>query len=281
MNSEKFSQIFSPFRRYRNYIQRIFFIFCILTFAWASPAFASYINFSTTLSAKVEGDSLSISIATTNKGNESAFNVQAELIAGGQNVTAAKMAELRVNETYKIENRIKLTVDKKGSYPLILIMHYTDANQYPFSALSCQTYDFGQASIPAAMGQLKSAKISKKGNVTLAIKNTGDVLIKAKTRLVAPAELTIENKEKEISLEPKSDKEVSFTVRNFSALTGSTYQVFAVTQFDTRDEHQTVISTGNIQIEEKRAVLGMNYIIIIAAVILLALIFIVVQFKRK
>jgi hypothetical protein len=229
----------------------------------------------------VEGDVLNVSITTTNKGDESAFNVQAQLIAGEQKITAEKMAELRVNETYKIENRLKLTANKKGLYPLILVMHYTDANQYPFSALSCQTYDVGKTSVSSLMGQIKSAKISKKGKVTLTVKNTGDATVKAKTRLIAPAELTVEDKEKEIRLAPKSEKEVSFDVKNFSALAGSTYQVFALTEFDAKDEHQTVISTGTIEVEKGREILGMNYIIIIAAVILLALIFIVVQFKRK
>jgi len=281
MTDEKNVERILSLRDYSRGIPVIFFVFCVLSCAWVSQAEASFIKFSTTLSAKVEGDSLSISIATTNKGDESAFNVQAELIAGEQNVTAEKMPELRVNETYKIENRLKLAVNKKGLYPLILILHYTDANQYPFSALSCQTYDIGKASVSTVIGQIKSVKISQKGKVTLALKNSGDMPVTAKTRLVAPRELTVEEKEKDITLPPKSDKEISFAVENFSALAGSTYQVFAVTEFDAKDEHQTVISAGTIEVEKGREILGMNYIIIIVAVILLALIFIVVQFKRK
>lgn len=281
MTSEKSIRWISNRRGCCRGIQIILFVFCALSCAWVTQAQASYINFSTSMNTRVEGDVLNVSITTTNKGDESAFNVQAQLVAGDQKITTPKMPELRVNETYKTENRLKLTANKKGLYPLILIMHYTDANQYPFSALSCQTYDIGKASVSTVIGQIQSAKISKKGKLTLALKNSGDALIKAKTRLITPGELTVEEKEKEISLPPKSDKEISFDVKNFSALAGSTYQVFAVTEFDDNDEHQTVISTGTIQIEAKREVLGMHYIIIIAAVILLALIFIVVQFKRK
>ncbi len=281
MTSEKSIRWISNRRGCCRGIPIIFFVFCVLSCTWVSQAQASYINFSTSLTSKVEGNDLTVSITTTNKGDESAFNVQAQLVAGDQKITTPKMPELRVNETYKTESRLKLTASKKGLYPLILIMHYTDANQYPFSALNCQTYDIGKASVSTVIGQIQSAKISKKGKVTLALKNSGDALIKAKTRLITPGELTVEEKEKEISLPPKSDKEISFAVKNFSALAGSTYQVFTVTEFDDNDEHQTVISTGTIQIEAKREVLGMHYIIIIALVILLALIFIAVQFKRK
>jgi hypothetical protein len=281
MNSKKSFRLFSSWRGYGRCLQAIFFLFCVMAFMPVSQASASFINFSTTLSSKVEGNDLNVSITSTNKGDESAFNVQAELIAGGQKIATPKMAELRVGETYKTENKFKLTVNKKGLYPLILIMHYTDANQYPFSALSCQTYDLGNKSVPSLIVQLKSAQMSKKGNIKLAMKNSGDTSIKAKTWLVVPGELTVLEKEKEISLSSKSDKEVSFAVRNFSALAGSTYQVFAVTEFDTGDEHQTVISTGTIQVVAKREILGMNYIIVISFVILLIIIFLVVQFKRK
>jgi hypothetical protein len=281
MKFKKSVQPFSSLRSFYSYIQIFILVFCLLTSALVSSASASYINFTTTLTSKVEGNDLNVSVTSINKGDESAFNVQAELLVGEQKIAAEKVNELRVGGTYKIENKIKLTDKKQGLYPLILIIHYTDANQYPFTALSCQTYEYGKKSVSPVLGQIKPTQISKKGNVILAIKNTGDTPIKAKTYLVVPGELTIEDREKEIKLPARSEKEVKFAVRNFSALVGSTYQLFAITEFDTKDEHQTFISSGTIQVVVGREILGMNYIIIIAVLILLISIVIIVQFKRK
>jgi hypothetical protein len=281
MKFEKSIQPFSSLWGNLSYIRIIIFVFCLVTFLWVSSAAASYINLATTLTTKVEGDDLIFSITSTNKGDESAFNVQAEMIVGEQKITGEKTAELPVGKIYKIENKFKLAVKQPGLYPLIMVMHYTDANQYAFSSLLCQTYEYGKTSVPPILGQIKPAKMSKKGDIRLAIKNTGNTLIKAKTYLVVPGELTVEGREKEINLPPGSEEKLSFAVKNFSALAGSAYQVFAVTEFDTKDGHQTVISSGNIEVAASREILGLNYIIIIAALILLILIFAVVQFKRK
>lgn len=130
----------------------------------ALGASASYISLNTTLSSKVEGKNLKIMVSTVNKGDESAFNVQAEFRAAGRTVLAEKSPELPVGAVYQARAVIPVPVNKPGTHPLILVMHYTDANQYPFSALTAQTFIYRQEAVPPSSARSGRPPSPKKGS---------------------------------------------------------------------------------------------------------------------
>ena len=257
------------------------FCFLFLIFGFSMTASASYISLNTTLSSKVEGKTLKVKISVVNKGDESAYNVQAELRVKGKEILAEKKTELPVNGTYQAEKSISLPLLKPGAYPLILVMHYTDANQYPFSALTGQTFVYQKEAVSPIFGRLKPATFSKEGTLKLALKNLSNTEVKAKTYLVAPRELTVEEKISAVTLAPKSEESSSFIVKNFSALAGSTYQVFAVSEAEDQDLHYTSISPGTVKIIASQEIFGLNYTVIFAILIALTVVFIAAQFIRK
>ena len=207
-------------------------------------------------------------------------NNQAEIRVGGKRVLADKKGELKIDEAYQNISTFKLNLQKPGQYPLTLVMHYTDANQYPFSALTAQTFVYQKEAVSTLFGQLKSVTISKEGKLTLTIKNLGDTEAKTKTYLVAPRELTVEEKPSEFKLGPKSAQDLSFIVKNFSALAGSTYQVFAVSEAEDADFHYTNVFPGTVKIVEKN--IFANYqIYFFALIIVLLVVFVAFQFKKK
>jgi len=258
----------------------ILFVICHLSFVITAPAVASYISLNTTLRTKVVGQTLKITVNSVNKGDESAYNIRAEIRAGSKQWLLEKKAELPVNLCYQAEVNFPLSISKPGTYPLILTMHYTDANQYPFSALIAQTYIFLKESVSPIFGQVKSVSFFKEGNLGFKLKNLGDREIKAKTYLVAPRELTVEKNQLELVVGPKSEKNGSFTIKNFSALSGSTYQVFAVSEFEDKELHYTAIAPGTIKIVEDKLLfgLGQNFLLIILAS--LVAVFIFAQFYK-
>lgn len=99
--------------------------------------------------------------------------------------------------------------------------------------------------------------------------------------MIAPRELTVEEEKLELSVGAKSEQSAGFTVRNFSALSGSTYQVFAVSEFDDGGLHYTNIAPGTIRVAEERGFLGLNQNILIAVLAALVIVFIGVQFIKK
>ena len=248
----------------------------------AGVSVASYISLNTTVSSKVDDNKLQIMITSINKGDESAYSVQAEINVAGQKIMAKKLQELGVDKTYKIFEEIKLDLASAGKYPLIVTMHYADANQYPFSALNAQTFIYRAEEIPAQVfGRMRSASFWKEGKVKLTLKNMGAEDISAVTNLVVPRELTVAENNQKMEVCGKSEKSASFKIENFSALHGSTYQVFAVSEYEKDGVHHTNITPGTIKIVESKEIFGISYNVIIALLALLILFFIAAQFIKK
>jgi len=256
-------------------------VVCGLVLVTATATSASYISLNTSLSSKVEGNNLKVMVSSVNKGDESAYNVQAEFRAGGRTVLAEKRAGLPVDAAYQAQATIPVPLNRPGTYPLVLVMHYTDANQYPFSALTAQTFIYRQEAVSPIFGQVRSTSFAKEGKLNFKLKNLGDREIRAATRLIAPRELTVEEEKLELSVGAKSEQSAGFTVRNFSALSGSTYQVFAVSEFDDGGLHYANIAPGTIKIVEERGFLGLSQTVIIVILAALVLVFIGAQFIKK
>jgi hypothetical protein len=247
-----------------------------------SPAWASYISLNTIVTANVEKDVLKVSLKVTNQGDESAFNVQAEVRVEGKAVFARKETELGINQTYTADLTYDLKLDTPGIYPLVLVMHYTDANNYPFSALTARTFTYGSQEMPSELfGKISSKTFWKKGKINLTLKNVGKSAIEAKTYLVSPKEITVEDEFINVSLPPKGSKGVSFKVNNFSALSGSSYQIYAIAEYEKEGIHQTSVTPGIIKVKESRQILGLNYTTALIFMLVLGIIFVVVQFLMK
>jgi hypothetical protein len=242
---------------------------------------ASYISLNTTLRSKVEGNNLKVLVQVVNKGDESAFAVQAEFRVGGKTILAEKTTELPVNGTYQAAASIPLSLKTPGNYPLILVMHYADANQYPFSALTAHAFVYRQEGVPPLFGQVKPASFAKEGSVDFVLKNSGDREIRAVTRLVVPRELSIENEQEPLTLPPRSQKSASFRLSNFSALAGSTYQLFAVTEFTDGGLHYTSLAPGTVKITADRAFFGLNQDLLVIILIVLVALFVGAQFIKR
>ena len=260
---------------------RAFIILTVYCLLLTLPAHASYISLNTSLASKYENGAVKVNVLVVNKGDESAYNVQAEVAVGGRVILAEKRAELPVNGSYAVEEKIPLSPPLPGTYPLTLVMHYTDANQYPFSALTCRTFIYeGEATSPL-FGQLSPASFTKGGSLHFTLKNSSEREIKVKTYLVAPRELTVEQEGRELSLGPKSEQTASFKIKNFSALPGSTYQVYAVAEFEVNGLHNTSVFPGIVKIVAGRELFGLSYTTLFIILGLLILIFTAAQFLKK
>ncbi|PIS28098.1 hypothetical protein COT42_08945 [Candidatus Saganbacteria bacterium CG08_land_8_20_14_0_20_45_16] len=253
-------------------------IFGLVLFCFSKVALASYITLQTSVTTKIEASSLKVLVAVENKGDESAYNVQAEIRALGTKVLAKRASEVAINGRYEAYEELNLDLAKPGEYPLVVVMHYADANQYPFSALTCQTFNYRAQSVPAELfGKLTSDKFWDKGRVFLTLKNLSESDLTLKVLLVGPQELNFPG-DKTLALAGKGTAKVNFEVGNFSALSGSTYQIFALAEYDQAGRHQTIITQGTVRLVQESVFLGLKYSYLVALLIGLVLVFIFVQF---
>ncbi len=260
-----------------------YLLISLLLCLFVSPVFASYISLNTSVTAKVVGNQLKVLVTAVNKGDEAAYSVQAELRAGGKKILAEKVQKLGVNQTYKGYATFNLKLDKAGHYPLVIVMHYADANQYPFSALTIQTFAYKAQDMPRDLfGRMKATTFWENGSIELTLKNSSNVSLKAKADLVVPKEITVLGNVKDITLAARVSDKVRFDLENFSALSGSNYQVYAVSEYNKDNLHYTVITPGMIKIMERKSLLGIDYQYLLVFLIVLVVVFILFQvFKSE
>jgi len=242
-------------------------------------ASASYISLNTSLGTKVAERELGVYVSVINKGDEPAHNVQAEIRLAGKKYYGKKVQQLGIDQKYQVMRDLPLKLKRPGNYPLILAMHYTDANQYPFSALTGKTFAYKSAELPSEIfGRMNSATFWKQGQIKLTLRNSSDSEIKTNAYLETPREIAVASPKQTVVISAKSEKVLIFKLTNFSALTGSNYQIFAVTEYNKDGVHQTSITPGMIKIVEKKAIMGIDYNYLVFALVVLVLAVVFYQF---
>ncbi|OGL42813.1 MAG: hypothetical protein A2042_02505 [Candidatus Schekmanbacteria bacterium GWA2_38_11] len=257
----------------------LFLFFFLLSFT--TFASAGYITIETRTTATLTDSTLKVTVDVKNNGNEPAYNV--EITANAENNTRSSKVKdiLNVSETFKADFDFNLDLKYPGRYPLVIAVNYTDANQYPFSAISCSNFYYKENVIPQVFAKSAELTMSKNGELFLNIKNLTKENINLNIRLIISKELSAEVAAKKITLEGRAEKEVKFAVNNFSALPGSNYQVYAILEYDDSGKHYSTAIPGIVKIE-KEGIFFQKYkiFIIIAAGILIAL-FLIYQFRPK
>jgi len=249
----------------------------------AHSSFASFISIRTTTRAPVEENRINLEISMANRGDEAAYNLQAEIVFEKETYFTARTAQLDPDQTISFTRSIEMPPSKRGEYPLVVVAHYTDANQYPFSALSCITVSNKSDAPPSDLfGNMDAVSLSTTGRVVLTVNNKGEKDLSTSIRLFAPGELKIITPRKQVSIPAGSQKKISFDTENFSALGGSTYQIYAVAEYETEGVHHTGIIPGSIAVTESRDIAGIHRTVVLTILILCTLIFAAAQYiKRK
>lgn len=260
---------------------RMFFVLLLLVLSLlADLALASYISFKTTVTSKMEGNTLRILVSAVNEGDEAAHNVQAEIRLGDKKILAGKKDQLEVDQTYVAHAAFEVPFKNPGQYPLVITLHYTDANQYPFSALSVHKYTYKHESPAEIVGQLRSAKFTQKGKIEYVLRNMSHEPISVFTRVVSPRELSVKNDRIKFLLAARSSKSLPVEIENFSALPGSTYQVYAITEYEKGGGHFSVVSPGTVSVIEKN-IFKQYQIFFFALIAILLAAFVLLQQKKK
>ena len=254
--------------------------YILLLILLSSLVSASFITMQTTTSITTSEESIQLNISTINKGDEPAYNVQFIADIDGKKATSEVKQRLEVDEKFVFDKLVKNPLEKKGTYPLILTTKYEDANGYPFSAISVSTFANKEASISEIAAKLEAIELSDKGIMKLTVKNTGKTEKDLNIRLVTAKELTINNDEFELNLASKEEKTIEFEIESFSALPGSTYPIYSVIEYEEDDMHFTESGNGTVRVVEKKGIFN-NQILLISALVVLLVVFIGFQFKKK
>ncbi len=275
---------FMPKKIFQRCLQQIGFFLILLTciFCYNAPAIAGILKIETKTSVTIEGNSLKVGVTATNKGTVPAYNVQVHLILLGEKQSAPVKGQLNKDQSDTVAFERVLSGSKKGRYPLIVLVDFHDANQYPFSAVSCTTFYFKEDINPDLVCLGDDTSIEKNGILRFKIKNLGLSSRTIRTTLILPKELSTPRSQMDFQIDPRAEKMVTFDITNFSALSGASYPVFCCFEYDLGDTHYTAVARAIVNILKMENLFRRTrWLWIILAVILISILTIMVIRDRK
>jgi len=211
---------------------------------------ASHITMVTDYSVTDATDGLTLGVTTTNRGDETAYEVQFEVQIADQNFTSPSLPQLGVNETTSADFSVHDAFHLPGHYPVLVKVHYQDANKYPFTATSIGFYDFQHPALSKVMVRAEDASIPSdgEGTVKYSIRNNDSVKHDLTLTLHLPDELATLKYRDRLTIGPRQSKSLQYPVDNFSALENSGYAVALVAEYEDGKSHYSSAGSGTVRI---------------------------------
>ena len=248
----------------------------ILVFLLVCPVSASYIQ----LTSKVTPPGLvssgvgNLTVSFTNSGDETAYGLWVELISSAvADKIKVEIGDLGPGESVDKLVEFILPDDLVGRYPLIVMTHYADGNQYPFSQISFTYLQAG--SITPITVTLSSEKLTLYGDgrgiFRFEVSNRDDVEHNMIARIYLPDELACDETVKDFSVDGKNKAFVEFDVRNFGAVPPATYTGVVEVGYDYGGVHYSALKSEVIEVQphDKTLVYGAAAAIFVLAAFIL------------
>lgn len=226
--------------------------FLLVAFGFVvSVASAGTISMSISHRLEIEAERITAVVTVSNSGDEAAHSVGTVLEIMGTEYRGEPRTSLEPGASYEERLEAPVLGEAEGRWPYRIAVDYTDANQYPFQALSVATFQRGNP--PPAEIALTSVTVpglAQQGVLVAGVKNLSDSERSASLRLVTPRGMEAPNGKTEFSLAPWEDRSLEVSVVNRFALAGSRYPVYAVVEYEEGGLHQAVVASGDLQIIE-------------------------------
>jgi len=244
---------------------------------------ASFISMATGYSVTEGPDGLTLNVTSKNQGDEPAYEIQFEVQIGNHNYTSTSVPQLGVNETTSTEFLIHDGFHLPGHYPVLIKIHYQDANRYPFTALSVGFYDFQNPVVSKVLIRAKDSSIPANGKGTMhyTVRNNDSVERDLVLKLHLPDELATLKDSDSLTIGPKQSMSLQYTIENFSALVNSGYAIALVAEYEDGKSHYSAAGSGTIRIIEPNAMnVYLPWVVAAATAVFLAFL-IIVRIRRK
>jgi len=221
--------------------------------------FASYISLTTTITTDlITEDFTKIGVEILNSGDEPAYSVQVSpLLPSDFQVEPGlfNLGTLNMNSPEKIDFNVTVTNEiVSGTYPLVILVDYADANGYPFSSVSPSSIIYKTPTLSKVTGVMKELSLGadKPETLTLTLRNLDEVQHNVDIKLYLPRELKVDDDESTVVIGPKGEKNLNFQVSSFSALPGSGYVVLATLDYDYLNSHYSYTVRNIIKIVKEK-----------------------------
>ncbi|MDA2934758.1 hypothetical protein MYX82_10510 [Acidobacteria bacterium AH-259-D05] len=247
-NSTYFKRVSTLFTH--NKISRLSFSVLVYFFAYLLSSGFSLAQISLNIRADttvIEPD-LNVTMVVANEGKESAHDVLITLSRGSETITLPARRRLEPDTSYQAEASLSIKGERPGRHPLFVTVGYTDGNGYPFSAILCATFLIEKDTYSQLFGTLGTEPLAETGRLDLHLKNVAQEELLFQAMIFSPREISIGEYNEEIGLGPREEMSLEVPLRNFSALPGSHYPIYAVLEYEKDGVHYTNVLPGQVEI---------------------------------
>lgn len=166
---------------------------------------------------------------------------------------------------------------QRGVFPILVRNHYSDLNGYKFTAPQVIPLLVGSLTPretvlvhePELQVQLEVRGDGQRFNANLSLHNMTEHRRSVSVSGFSSQEMSVLSPSQTVSLAPKGDARLTFSVQNFSGTIGSSYPIFAVIEWDEDGMRNLVTAVANVSVA--RAEQTNTFILIgIGALLLLA-----------
>lgn len=206
----------------------------VLALFWllARGALAGLISLETSITVHPRPDSLDTSVMLENKGDESAHNVELLLKVEGTELRTGFPEPLEPKRTVKKKFAIPWEGKLPGRYLAYVLVNYTDANQYPFSAPSVAPFVWKDARSPEIFCHLNDIGLDQRERLRLKLQNFSGSPITASLDLLVPKEFRVGAYPGEVPLSPYETRILSIPITNQLGTMNSSYPIYACARYD-------------------------------------------------
>jgi len=185
----------------------IFYFFSVIT---TGKTFAGIITIQIRMTHSFVSDRIKVRIDATNRGTKSAQNLRAFLYIFNRTLTSEVLDRLKKEETHSFDFEIPKPTEKRGRFAFTGEVLFHDANNHPFSALACNTFNIRYNPSPQFTGYIPHLTVKEKGKLRIQVINltpgnrTSRVLLRLPHGLISPVN------PKFLKLGPYGKSEVNF-----------------------------------------------------------------------
>ncbi len=199
-------------------------------------------------------DTSGMTVDLLNSGDETAYSATLEVVhPSGVAHHPVTFDEVVPGTHYRRNVSLSIPDMESGSYPLVFSLQFHDSNNYPIYMVFDSRMTVGSHSTSRVHGTLSSLELpsDETGTLTLNLKNADDVPRTVTTRLLLPDSLVSHNPDSGVTVPPKSEATVEYTVENFMALPGSDFLVLAAIGYDEDGVHHSSLAQGRVKVLNK------------------------------
>ena len=209
---------------------------------------AENITLTSSLTCEVTPPVLKAKLLLRNDGEAAAYNIQAKFHTADKQWFSEVFPKLEADQELTIEYLENLELENKGIYPLIVKVLFKDAGGYPMTTIIVNPFSYKEITSPNIYGKLEKLELSNNGELRLDITNTGYFDLNLDINIFVPDEISVQQTQTQLELKERSKVNHRFALKNFSALAGAVYPVWATIEYVWEDKHFTSVCSGEIEI---------------------------------